>query len=232
MAPRFLLAIAAPRLLQRTERYALFLAHAHSLRSSSPTCQAFLDVQWYIADAYSHPRPCYTRIPRRRRIAVDDDEDDDASQPSASVEPASGLRRSLRPRSRSASALLAMARPTRSGSIAKSVPVKSLVVYGGIRKQAGPVKAGLTRLLPTPASRKSSLLAVPRLSQKTAWYVIFLAHTQSLRSSSPTCLCITDDYRHPRPRGTGILRHEQSTTSSICRRRRRWPGRRKQHCPR
>jgi len=197
--------------------------------SSSSICQAFLDVQWYLADDYSHPRSCCPCIPHRRRIAVDDNEDDDASQPSASVEPASGLRRSLRPRSRSAGALLAMARPTRSGSIAKSVPVKSLVVYGGIRKQAGPVKAGFTRLLPTPASRKS---AAPRLFQKTAWYVIFLAHHHSLRSSLSTWLCITYDYSHPRPRSTGILRHEQSITDSMCRRRRRWPRRRKQHCPR
>jgi len=76
-------------------------------------------------------------------IALDDElEEDDAGQPSASVEPASGLRRSLRPRSRSAGALLAMARSSRSGGIAKSVPAKSLVVGGGVRKKAGPVKAG------------------------------------------------------------------------------------------
>ena len=43
MAPRFSLTMAAPRLSQRTARYAPFLAHHHSLRSSSSsTCQAFL----------------------------------------------------------------------------------------------------------------------------------------------------------------------------------------------
>jgi len=58
-------------------------------------------------------------------IALDDElVDDDAGQPSASVKPASDLRCSLRPRSRSAGALLVMARSTRSGGIAKSVPAK------------------------------------------------------------------------------------------------------------
>jgi len=71
-------------------------------------------------------------------IALDDDlEEDDAGQPSASIEPASSLRRSLRPRSRSTDTLLAMARSTRSGGISKSVPAQtSLSVAAPARRPA------------------------------------------------------------------------------------------------
>ncbi|KAH7096266.1 hypothetical protein BKA62DRAFT_37362 [Auriculariales sp. MPI-PUGE-AT-0066] len=127
------------------------------------------------------------------------EQDEDELQSAAGVEQLQsglGLRRSLRPRSRSAGALLAMAHPTRriSGGITKTAPARALEVGGGSmggvgKKKTGPVKAGFQ---PPAHARVTQVAPGVLLAPSPPPPSSF----REVRASAPIAISIPSHYAH------------------------------------